>query len=289
MIQKSNQPMKGKFVLITGGTDGIGKATSVALVKQGANVVMVGRNAERGERAVAEVRSLSGVGEVSFLQADMGEMNSVRQLSKTYRSHFPQLDVLIHSAGIINMERSMTAEGIEINFAVNYLGRYLLTALLDNLLKSDARVIAMATAGVQPIRFNFAGVTEETGLSGFRAYQQSQAANDVWGIELAERLRPRGIKVAVIAPGIVKTGIRKTVNAPWWLKLFDFVAAPFALSAEKGAVTPIRLATDTEWIDDAIFFGAGLKPLKISSKAYDPATRRSLAEFSASLAPTENY
>lgn len=215
----------------------MGKATAKSLAEKGANVVLVARDEKRGEQVAREIRDLGGQGEIEFLTADIGEMNSVRRLAENYRARFPRVDVLLHSAGIINLEKTLTAEGIEMNFAVNYLGRYLLTNLLDGFFQSDARIIAMATANVQPIRFNFAGLTQKDAgeLGGFRAYQQSQAANDVWGLELAERLRPRNIKVAVVAPGIVKTKIRQNKNAPLWLKLFDFVSAPFALSVEQGS------------------------------------------------------
>ena len=275
--------MDGRQVLVTGGTDGIGKEAARALAAAGAAVTLAGRDRDRGERARADIAAAAPAAEVSFISADVGRMDSVRSLAARYRKDHARLDVLIHSAGIIDLGRPTIEDGLERNFAVNYLGRFLLTALLDDLLQPGARVIALATASWQPIRFDLDGVTRGTGLSGFRAYQQSQAANDVWGLDLSERLAPRGVKVAIVAPGVVKTGIRRGSKAPWWLRALDAVASPFALTVGQGAETTVHLAADPAWPEDAVFFGAGMKPLKVSDKARDPAVRRALADASARL------
>jgi retinol dehydrogenase 12 len=279
-------PMTNRHVLITGGTDGIGKETATALARAGATLTIVARDSDRGRRARADILAAAPGADVIFIEADIGLMSSVRRLAQSYRQQRPKLDVLMHSAGIIDMARPMTTEGIERNFAVNYLGRYLLTSLLDDLLQQDARVLALATAGVQPIRFDFDAVTRASGMSGFRAYQQSQAANDVWGAGLADRLAPRGVRVAVIAPGIVKTGIRSAHKAPLWLKLFDLLATPFAISVRRGAETPIRLASDPDWPPKGLFFGSDMKLIKVSEKTRDPTMRADLEKISAKLAVT---
>ena len=268
---KEKQAMKDKFVLILGGTDGLGKATAIALAKQGATIVLVGRNAERGERAVAEVCSEGSTGEVFFLPGDMGEMVSVRQLAAAYRDRFSRLDVLLHCACTISMKRSHTSEGIETNFATNYLGRFLLTELLQDLIPQDtSRVIIVGTAGLQPIRFDFARLPACHELSMFRAYQQSQAANDVWGLDLADQLSPRGIAVSVVAPGIVKTKLRRRSGENWLIRFFDLLSTPFSLSIDTGILTLVYLASAHEaQSQNGMFFGARCKVLKIPVAARD--------------------
>ena len=279
--------LQGRRALVTGGSDGLGKATAKALAAAGTAVTLVGRDPERGRRAAAELLALRGGGQVTFEAADVGCLASVRDLAAAFRSRNASLDVLVHAAGVIEMGRARTPEGIERNFAVNYLGRYLLTALLDDLFTPGARVIALATAGVQPLRFDFEGVTGSRPLSGFRAYQQSQAANDVWGVELAERLRARGVHVAVLAPGIFQTAIRRAPGTPWWLRALDRLASPFALTVEEGAKTPVGLALDPwTWPESTVFFGSHLRALETSAGALDSDTQSALREFSARLVST---
>ena len=272
-----------RHVLVTGGTDGIGKAAAAALASRGASLTLVARDPVRGQRVAAELAARSPRAAIDVLTGDLGSMISVRQLAAAYRRGHARLDVVIHSAGIIDLQRPLSPEGIERNFAVNYLGRYLLTELLDDMLGADARILALATPGIQPMRFDFEAVTRPGASSGFRAYQQSQAANDVWGVALAERLRPRGVRVAVVSPGIVKTGIRRARGAPWWLKVFDLLATPFARSAEAGAATVVQLAADRDWPPGAVLLGVDAKVLKISAATRDPAIQRALAAASARL------
>lgn len=282
----SGEAMRERFMLITGGTDGIGKAMAFNLAQQGVRLTLVGRNAQRGEQTVKAIRATSGNPDVHFLSANMSLMRSVRELADEYRRRRGRLDVLVHCAGSINLRRTLTDEGIELNFATNYLGRFLLTELLqDMFVTSDAaRLVILGTAGMQPLRFYFDGLPQVAGLSGVRAYQQSQAANDVWGIDLSDRFADRRIAVTVVNPGIVRTNIRRQHDGAWWLRLLDLIVAPFALTTEDGAITPVYLAsaTDAQKVSGQ-FFGPKRKVLRVPDKAYDLSLRTDLRRVSEKL------
>ena len=271
-----------RHALVTGATSGMGLEIAKALARSGVKTTLVARDAESGSCAVEKIKALDPASAVSMLDADVSLMGSVRALADRFRATSPRLDILVHSAGVIDMSRPLTAEGIEKNFALNYLSRYLLTSLLGDLLVDGSRVLALATAGIQPVRFDLAAVTRAEGLSGFRAYQQSQAANDVWGADLADRLRPRGVHVAVVNPGLVRTSIRRSRGAPLWLRLFDLAATPFAVSPSRGAQTAIHLALQADW-PAGVFFGADLKPLQVSEKTSAAAVTTELAAASRTL------
>jgi NAD(P)-dependent dehydrogenase (short-subunit alcohol dehydrogenase family) len=122
--------MNGKACMITGASSGIGKATALGLAKMGATVVMVCRNRGRGEAAMAETRAESGNQAVDLMLADLSSQASIRQLEDDFKDRYQQLQVLVNNAGVFLSQRSLTADGIEAHFAVNYLAPYLLTNLL---------------------------------------------------------------------------------------------------------------------------------------------------------------
>ena len=139
--------IRGKTVLLTGATSGIGLEASVALARQGARVVMVGRNHAKTVAATAEVASRSGSKEVSYLLGDFSSQGSVRALADAVRTRVDRLDVLINNAGGVNKVRRVTVDGIEATFAVNHLGSFLLKNLLLDLLvrSAPARVVTVAS------------------------------------------------------------------------------------------------------------------------------------------------
>src|SRR3712207_5572316 len=130
--------MGGKVVLITGGTSGIGRAAATALAAMGAEVVVSGRNRERGEAALAEIRRASGNEKVSLMTADLAVQAEVRKLADDFRERYDRLDVLVNNAGLIRSKRAETPDGIEMTLAVNHLAPFLLTNLMLDLLRESA-------------------------------------------------------------------------------------------------------------------------------------------------------
>jgi NAD(P)-dependent dehydrogenase (short-subunit alcohol dehydrogenase family) len=140
-LDKSNGGMGGKTVLITGGTSGIGKAAAVALAAMGANVVIVGRNQERGEATIEEIRARSHNESVELILADLSVQAEVRGLAEEFQERHDRLDVLANNAGLVQSKRTETQDGIETTLAINHLAPFLLTNLLLGGSKRARRVV----------------------------------------------------------------------------------------------------------------------------------------------------
>ena len=240
--------IRGKTVLVTGATSGIGLEASVALAHQGARVIMVGRNQAKTEAARADVASRSGSKEVSYLLADFASQASVRALADAVRSRADRLDVLVNNAGGVNKARTVTADGIETTFAVNHLGYFLLTnLLLDLVVKSaPARVVTVASVGHRRGTLDFEDLGfERGGYSIMRAYSRSKLANILFANELARRRAGSGVTSNSLHPGSVDTNIWS--GAPLWAKpIIQVLLRPFFISAEKGGERIVQLAASPE-------------------------------------------
>jgi len=240
--------IRGKTVLVTGATSGIGREASVALAGQGARVIMVGRNQAKTEAALADVASRSRSKEVSYLLADFASQASVRALADAVRSRVDRLDVLVNNAGGVNKARTVTADGIETTFAVNHLGYFLLTnLLLDLVVKSaPARVVTVASVGHRRGTLDFEDLGfERGGYSIMRAYSRSKLANILFANELARRLAGSGVTSNSLHPGSVDTNIWS--GAPLWAKpIIQILLRPFFISAEKGGARIVQLAASPE-------------------------------------------
>ena len=236
--------IRGKTVLLTGATSGIGLEASVTLARQGARVVMVGRSEARTSAARADVAARSGSKEVSSLLADFSSQASVRALADAVRSRVDRIDVLVNNAGGVNKARQVTVDGIEATFAVNHLGYFLLTnLLLDLVVKSaPARVVTVASVGHRHGTLDFDDLGfERGGYSILRAYNRSKLANVLFAAELARRLAGTGVTSNSLHPGSVDTNIWS--GAPLWAKPIILIALrPFFISAERGGERIVQLA-----------------------------------------------
>jgi NAD(P)-dependent dehydrogenase (short-subunit alcohol dehydrogenase family) len=231
--------VRGKTVLITGATSGIGLEASVELARRGARVVMVGRDRGKTEGAVAEVKGRSGSGEVSFLLCDFSSQAETRRLAQEILAGHERLDVLVNNAGAVNKERRLTEDGIEATFAVNHLGYFLLTHLLRDLLvrSAPARVVSVASEAHRAGTLEFDDLGFEQGYKLMRAYSRSKLANILFSNELARRLAGTGVTSNCLHPGVVATNIWS--GAPGWIQpVIRLVGRAFFISPEKGA-TPI--------------------------------------------------
>ena len=221
-----NRNLARKFAVVTGGTDGIGKEIARGLAQEGIQVTIVGRNPEKGARAQQELRDSTQNPDVHFTQADLGLVSEANRLAVELRRRATSLHYLVHSAGILRGRHELTAEGLESNFAVNYLSRFALTGHLLPLLaaaggpQAVARIVVVSGAA-QHGRIQFDDVNLTSNFSTLRAVLQFCQANDVFTAELARRLRvsgqPPAVTVACLKIGVVKTNIRR--GFPGWMKL----------------------------------------------------------------------
>jgi NAD(P)-dependent dehydrogenase (short-subunit alcohol dehydrogenase family) len=239
--------VRGKNILITGGTSGIGLEASAELAQRGARVVLVGRDPERTASAVAQVKARSGSVEVSHLLCDFSSQADIRRLAEAILARHDRLHVLVNNAGGVNKKRQVTVDGIEKTFAVNHLGYFLLTNLLTDLLvrSAPARVVTVASIGHRKATLDFDDLGYERGYSIMRAYGRSKLANVLFANELARRLAGTGVTLNSLHPGAVATNIWS--GAPLWAKPLIFLLfRPSFVSVEKGAATIVQLAASPE-------------------------------------------
>lgn len=276
--------LRGKNVLVTGATSGIGLEAAVELARHSARVTLVGRDPKRTETAVREVRERSGATEVRHLLCDFSSQADIRRLAAEVLASHDRLHVLINNAGGVNKKRRLTVDGIETTFAVNHLGYFLLTnLLLDRIVQSaPARIVTVASAGHRSGTLDFDDLGYERGYSIMRAYTRSKLANVLFANELARRLEGTGVTSNSLHPGVVATNIWS--GAPNGAKqLIRFLARPFFLTSAQGAAPIVQLAAspDLEGVTGK-YFEKG-RPMTPAPRARDEALAKRLWELSASL------
>ena len=207
-MTEATTPMAGKSVLITGSTGGIGKATAIGLAGMGSRVAITGRDHDRVQAAVAEIRDTTGNPDVEGFVADLSSQAEVRRLAADILEAYPRLDVLVNNVGGFWATRHVTADRLERTFAVNHLAGFLLTNLLLDRLRSSApsRVVTVSSAAHAMGAIDFDDLQGEHGYSGQQAYNQSKLANVLFTYELARRVAGSGVTANALHPGVVDTG-----------------------------------------------------------------------------------
>jgi NAD(P)-dependent dehydrogenase (short-subunit alcohol dehydrogenase family) len=235
--------MTGKTVLITGATSGIGLESAAVLAGMGANVIIVGRDAGRIEKALAQIKARSGVSAASYL-CDFSSLDAVTRLADDVLRDVPRLDVFINNAGSVFARRTKSADGLEATFAVNHLAPFLLTQrLLPRIIASaPARIITVASGAHRNATLDFDDLGFARGYQIMRAYARSKLANVLFASELARRLAGTGVTSNSVTPGPVATNIWS--GAPMWAKpIIKFWLSRKFMSVEEGAAPVIALAS----------------------------------------------
>src|SRR5580693_10694801 len=223
--------MDGKVCVVTGATSGIGKATAAELARQGAQVILVGRDRARGEATVAELAT-AGPLPPRLELADLSAMAQVRALAERLAA-LDRIDVLVNNAGLVAGQRRVTADGYEEVFAVNHLAPFLLTNLLLPKLTASApaRVITVTSDAHSAARLDLADPNLEREWDSWRSYANSKLANILFTRELARRLDGTGVTANCAHPGVVRTGFGREGKP--LLRLGTTLARPFFLSPER--------------------------------------------------------
>lgn len=246
-----SKPMQGRVCLVTGASNGIGKAAAISLSKMGASLVLLCRNRDRAENAMAEISLRSGNEDIDLLLADLGSLAQVREAAEVFLGSGRPLHVLVNNAGAIYMNRGITEDGIETTFAVNHLGHFLLTNLLMDRMRDSglARIVNVSSEahkfGYGDGRIAFDDLMGERTYSGWRAYGQSKLANILFTRELARRLKGSDITANALHPGVVASQFGRN-NRTGWMPWFQALYRPFSRSNAKGADTVIWLASAPE-------------------------------------------
>jgi NAD(P)-dependent dehydrogenase (short-subunit alcohol dehydrogenase family) len=281
--------MQGKTVLVTGATNGIGKVAALELARLGAQVIVVGRNAEKTRATVDEIQSATQNPNVKSALADLSLMSSTRALADQIKRDYNRIDVLLNNAGGIFYERQVTSEGLEMTFALNHMSYFLLTHLLMDMLKASApaRVVNVSSNAHQLARkFNIDDLQSERGYSGFAAYGQSKLANVLFSNELARRLKPHNIVSNALHPGAVATGFGtgQKGGGGWFAGTITNLILRFGLSPEQGAKTSLHLATSPQVEGVTGKYFSNSRETAPSAAARDEAMQRRLWEASEHIA-----
>jgi NAD(P)-dependent dehydrogenase (short-subunit alcohol dehydrogenase family) len=279
----SDKPMKGRVCLVTGATSGIGKATAQALAGMGATVAVVGRNQEKTQAVVDEIKRTTGNTDIDSVVADLSIQQQVRVLAESILARYPRLHILVNNAGAINRTRSLSADGIEMTFAVNHLAYFLLTNLLLDRLKADApaRIVNVSSDAHKGAMIPFGDLANERRYRGFKVYGQSKLANILFTYELARRLEGSGVTANCLHPGVIATGFGH--NDGGLLSLGLRLAVPFLKKPEQGAETSIYLASSPEVEGMSGQYFVDKKPIKSAPASYDEEAARRLWDISSEM------
>ena len=274
--------IRGKTALVTGATSGIGLEASIELARRGAEVVIVGRDPARTQRAVGQLNARTGR-QASHFICDFSSQESIRHLAESVHSRNQRLDVLINNAGGVSKTRRLTPDGIETTFATNHLGYFLLTNLLLDLIKKSApaRIVTVASAAHRQGTLDFSDLGFERGYGLMKAYSRSKLANVLFAAELARRLEGTDVTSNSLHPGAVNTNIWS--GAPSWSQPIIGLLKPFFLSAAEGGARIVQLAASPELSGiTGCYFEKG-RPVSPSKTASDAALAARLWEESVRL------
>ncbi|MFO0661288.1 MAG: SDR family oxidoreductase [Polyangiaceae bacterium] len=269
-------------VLVTGATDGIGRETALELARRGARVVVHGRSEERLQATIEALRSIESANASEPLEPlliDLSRLDEVRTAGQTLSKRGIRVDVIVNNAGVYQRKRALSADGFEMTLAVNHLAPFVLThALLASeagaSLKRIVNVSSIAQGRGQVVLddLNF----DKRGFDPYATYAASKLANVLFSVELARRLRPRGITVNALHPGVVST---KLLTEGFGVRGSDSLA--------KGAATSVKLALDpsVEEVTGQYFVDGHVA--RASTQAANESLVRSFYELSAKLTGTQ--
>jgi NAD(P)-dependent dehydrogenase (short-subunit alcohol dehydrogenase family) len=268
------RPLDQQTILITGATDGLGRALSRELAGGGATLLVHGRDDARGRETIEE---LGGGERLHWLRADLSSLAEVRALAEEVLEGHGRVDALVNNAGIGTAapgdgRRLESADGYELRFAVNYLAGYVLTRLLLGRLEDSApaRIVNVSSAGQAPIDFD--DVMLERHYDGVQAYCQSKLAQIMFTFDLADELRDRGVTATCLHPATYMP-----------TKMVRAAGVDPISSLEQGVQATLRLVAGPELDGVTGQYFNGTRPAEPHPQANDPDARRRLRELSDRL------
>ncbi len=245
--------------LVTGATDGIGRATALALAERGARVILHGRNPAKLEATVEQFRAATGNESLHPVLADFASLDQVAALGQRVRSDFPGLNVLINNAGLLTDHWQRSADGFEMTFAVNYLAPFLLTQSLLDTVRANVpgRIVNVASTALGGGRVDFGNRQLERAFDGWQAYANTKLMNVLFSHHLAGRLAGSGVVSNALCPGLIDTNFFHT-NAIFAGGGYERLK-PAMRSPAEGAMLPLYLAADpaAEGINGAFYVRQG--------------------------------
>lgn len=240
--------LEGKLAVVTGATAGIGRACAEQLAARGARLALVARSAAKAQAARDEIARATGNDAIELVIADLASQADVRDAARALLASCERIDLLLNNAGVTNLARETTVDGIETTFAVNHLAYFLLTHELLPRLRATpgARIVSVASDAHRfggAIDFDDLGL--ENGYGWTKAYGRSKGANILWTGELARRLEGTGVTANCLHPGFVRSSLG--ANNGGLGRVLVKVAGVFAMSADKAARYVLDVCTSPAW------------------------------------------
>ncbi len=237
MDRVPNRDLTGSIIVFTGGTDGMGRVAVERFAEMGAGICLFGRNPPKTRRVLDELAAAGHKGPLSIVECDIGSLDQVRGAADQVLARHERIDCLINCAGVNVRERRLSADGYEMNFAVNYLGPFLLTELLLERVRAtpSARIVNLVSATQEVARLNLDDLQLETGWSLLQSYARAKLCVIMHGRDLAKRLAGSGVSVNCLNPGYIRTKLSHGASgsASLFTKLFGGLAAPAWVGGER--------------------------------------------------------
>jgi len=257
---KNIPDQSGRTAIVTG-TGGIGYEIALALSGAGAEVILAGRNAEEGEKAVTKIKAEHPAATARFEKLDLADTDSIKAFCERMKADRSSIDTLMCIAGLMMPDDlRKTKEGVEMQFAVNYLGHFALTAGLFPLLRAgtDSRVVTISSIANRPSRFDLGDATAERGYSASTSYALSKLCCLMFAIELAARSGENGwgVKAFGVHPGLGKTKLFSRSHG-FTMRLLQgiFFVLPFIRQSAKNAARPALFAATSEEAVSGQYYG----------------------------------
>ena len=268
--------------LITGPTSGIGRATALELARRGMSLVLLCRDAAKAQELSAEITRAGGTQPMVVL-ADLASQADIRRAAAEFLATGRPLHLLINNAGVVNLKRTLTGDGLETTFAVNHLAYFLLTSLLLERLRASApaRIVNVASEAHKFAPLEFDDLQNARRYRALRVYGQSKLANLLFTAELSRRLAGSGVTVNAVHPGAVATGLGTNNGA--WARALVALLGMFFRSPDDGAATSTYVATATELEGVSGKYFASCREKRPSRAARDADAARRLWQVSEQL------
>jgi len=279
--------MRGKVVVVTGATSGIGEVAARRLAGMGARIVLVARDKARGEAALAGLRSGGAGNSHSIHYGDLSRISEMKRVAQEISAAQPRIDVLINNAGAMFGSRQLTEDNLERTFAINHMAYFVITqGLRERLLASaPARIVNTASAAHQGAKLDFDDLQAAHGFSPMRAYGRSKLCNILFTRELARRLSGKGVTANCLHPGFVAT--RFGDGSGGILSGVVRVAKLFAISPQQGAQTIVYLASAPEVANVSGGYYYKFLPAQPTTEARNDEDAKRLWMESATIAAIE--
>jgi NAD(P)-dependent dehydrogenase (short-subunit alcohol dehydrogenase family) len=278
--------MKGKTVVVTGATSGIGEVAALALARMGARIVAVARDERRAEATMNRLEAQAPrLGHRVHL-ADLSSMSETRRVGEAIAKSEPRIDVLINNAGAVFSQRRLTPEGLEMTFALNHMAYFVLTAKLRDRLAASApaRIVSTSSMADQGMSLDFSDLQCARSYNGWKAYGRSKLANILFTRELARRLAGTGVTANCLHPGFVATRFGDA-SGGWTSRLMPLMRT-LAISPNQGADTIIHLASSVDVQEVSGQYFVKRRIARPSAAARDDAAAKRLWDASEAVNET---